>query len=87
MSAIWNEFFYGMEEENIEKPIFKTEKTNIPKNYTVPEGLKTFLSSVKSEITDPRNQNPVKCNLPQDDLQALKELQHLQRDCQIVVKA
>ena len=81
MSAMWNEFFYGMEEENIEKPIFKTEKTNILKHYTVPEGLKTFLSSVKSEITDPRNRNPVKCNLPQDDLQALKFAKRLSNSC------
>ena len=59
----------------------------MPKNYSVPEGLKIFLNSVKSEITHQRNRNSVKCYLPQDELQSLKELEQLQRDRKIVVKA
>ena len=37
-SAIWTEFHYGRENENVEaKPIFKTEKNNLPQNYTIHE--------------------------------------------------
>ena len=49
----------------------KHKKNNLPQNYIVPEGLKTFLSSVKSEITDPRNRNTAECNLPREELEAL----------------
>ena len=60
---------------------------NLPKNYTVPEGLKTFLSSIKSEIGDPRNRNTESCNLPIDEQEALKTLSRLQKEKQIVIKA
>ena len=86
-SVIWNEFFYGRDEDETEKPIFRTEKTNLPKNYSTPEDLKVFLNSVKSEILDPRNRNTTKSNLPEDEIQALKELQQMQRERKIVVKA
>ena len=59
----------------------------MPKNNSVPEGLKVFLSSIKSEITDPRNQNEEKCNIPIDEINALKELIQLQKDRKIVIKA
>ena len=43
-TLIWQEFWYGREEQgNIEEPIFKEQKTNMPKNHSVPEGLKIFL--------------------------------------------
>ena len=45
-SAIWAEFHYGKNSQEPEEKIFKTHKTNMPKNYSYPEGLKTFLSSV-----------------------------------------
>ena len=48
-------------------------------NYTSPEGLRVFLSSQKSEINDPKNRNREKCNLPTDELNALKELINLQK--------
>ena len=86
-SAIWKEFHHGKNEEQTEGHIFKRNKSNLPKNYTVPEDLKIFLSSVKSEIADPRNRNQVKCNLPPEELQALKQLQQMQRDRQIVIRA
>ena len=74
-STIWKEVFHGEEQQNErEVPIFKTQKNNLPQNYIVPEGLKTFLSSVKSEITDPRNRNTAECNLPREELEALKDL-------------
>ena len=88
-SAIWHEFWYGKEndEEERKDPIFPTHKTNMPKNYTVPEGLKVFLNSVKSELTDPRNRNKEECNLPVDEINALKQLIQLQKDRKIVIKA
>ena len=48
-SFIWKEFWYEREsEEPYEKPMFKTNKSNYPKNYKIPNGVKTFVSSVKS---------------------------------------
>ena len=86
-STIWHEFFHGRERESdVKAPIFKSNRNNLPKNYKIPEGLKTYLGSVKSEIMDHRNRNDVKCNLPQDELLALKELIRLQKDKQIVIK-
>ena len=71
----------------VENHIFKEHKTNMLKNYSIPEGLKIFLSSIKSELQDHRNRNSVKCNIPQDELHALKELMHLQTERKIVIKA
>ena len=48
---------------------------------------KTFLNAVKSELTDPRNRNKEACNLPVDELNALKEFIKLQKDRVIVIKA
>ena len=84
-SAIWHEFWYGREkDENYKPPIFKTEKRNLPKNHTTSKDLKTYLGAVKSEI--PRNRNPVKCNLPEEEIAALKELIRLQRERVIIIK-
>ena len=55
-STIWQEYWFGRETENQHSnPIFKQRKTNLPKNYITPTGLKTFLNSIRSEIMDPRN--------------------------------
>ena len=87
-NMVWTEFFYGTEENSeYEPPIFKTTKNNMPKNHSTPEGLKVFLTSLKSEITDPKNRNREECNLPVDELNALKELITLQKDRVIVIKA
>ena len=59
----------------------------MPKNHSVPEGLKMFLNAIKSDLCDPRNRNKEECNLPQDELNALKELISLQKEKHIVVKA
>jgi hypothetical protein len=73
-SVIWHEYFYGTEiESGSGGKIFKSSKTNLPKNYKSPDGLKTYLGSVKSELMDHRNRNNKPCNLPQDEIQALKE--------------
>ena len=79
-SAIWTEFFFGRNAEDTKSPIFKTTKTNLPKNYQVPDGLKKFLASVESEMQDPRNRNSVDCNIPDDEIEALKELVRLQKE-------
>ena len=55
--------------------------------HSTPEGLRTFLNAVKSDLLDPRNRNKEDCNLPIDELNALKDLINLQKDRQIVVKA
>ena len=86
---IWHEYHYGKEKNNKEPNdiIFREEKTSLPKNYSIPEGLKVFLSAIKSEIQDPRNRNSVPNNLPEDEVQALKDIIRLQRERHIVVKA
>ena len=87
-SVIWHEYWHGKEaDEKFTKPIFKTQKSNLPQNHNTPAGLKTYLNSVKSEIMDPRNRNIEKCNLPQDELNALKDLIKLQRERIITIKA
>ena len=86
-STIWKEFWYGREQNADKKiPIFRNKKHNLPKNYQVPDGLKTFLNSVKSEFMDHRNRNQVECNLPQDELNALKQLVKLQVERIITIK-
>ena len=86
-TMIWKEFWFGKEETGkVGIPIFKRRKTNLPKNHSTPNQLKTFLGAVKSELTDSENRNPAKCNLPPDQLQALKELIQLQREKKIVIK-
>ena len=44
------------------------------------------MGAVKSELTDPLNRNPAKCNLPTHQLAALKELIQLQKAKQIIIK-
>ena len=68
-SAIWHEFWYGREKvEGYEPPIFKNQKSNLPKNYSTPKELKIYLGAIKSEIMDPRNRNNIKCNLPVEEV-------------------
>ena len=87
-TAIWQEYWFGREtKETHTKPIFKKRKNNLPKNHTTPAGLKTYLKSIKSEIMDPRNRNTTECNIPQEELHALKELIRLQRERIIIIKA
>jgi hypothetical protein len=66
--------------------IFKVSRSNLPKNYKSPEGLKTYLGSIKSELMDHRNRNDVQCNLPQDEIAAIRELIKLQKEKIIVIK-
>ena len=87
-STVWKEFWHGKgDKEPQQENIFKIKKTNFPKNYMVPEGLKTFVNSIRSEIQDPCNRSNEGCNLPPCELEALKQLQRLQRDKQIIIRA
>ena len=82
---IWKEFF-GNENELNTIPIFKLKKTNMPKNHTTPTALKAFLAAVRSEIMDPKNRNKEECNLPKDELLAMKTLMNLQKERQIIIQ-
>ena len=87
-SVLWKEFHFGKDnQETYERPIFRIQKTNLPQKHSTPELLKTFLSAVKSDISDPRNRNSAECNLPPKELKALKDLINLQKERQIVIKA
>lgn len=68
-------------------PIFKTEKSNLPKNHSTQKELRAFLDLIESELNEPRNRNQEICNLPIEELNALKELITLQKERKIVVKA
>ena len=56
-SAIWQEFWFGKEKFEYKPSLFNKKKRNLPKNYTVPTAVKTFLSAAKSEMLDPRNRD------------------------------
>ena len=81
-TIIWTEWGHGHEKE----PIFKVTKKNFLKNYTVPKGMKTYTSSVRSEIVYPKNRLKVNCNLPEEELRAMQKLIKLQREWKIVIK-
>ena len=86
-AAIWQEYWHGRDQDKeYKKPIFKSQKNNLPKHHKTPKGLRSFLDAVKSEIMDPRNRNQEACNLPVEEIQALKELIKLQRDRVIMIK-
>ena len=87
-SVIWQEFWFGIDkDQDYKAPIFKSHKHNLPKNYKVPNGVRTFLNAVKSELMDPRNRNSSECNLSNEKIAALKELIKLQRERVITIKA
>ena len=86
-TLMWKEFWFGRDaEESHTEPIFKQKKNNFPKNHKAPQGLKDFVSAVKSDIMDPKNRNKVQSNLPDDEKEALKILIKLQKDRKIVIK-
>ena len=87
-AMIWQEYWFKREKgEKYSKPIFKSHKSNLPKNYSTPSGLKTMLTSIRSEIMDPQNRNQETPNLPPDEINALKELIRLQKERVITIKA
>ena len=87
-TMVWKEFWNGQEKEenDLTKHIFKVKKTNFPKNYQIPQELKTFLAAIKSELLDPRNRRFVNPNLTMEEINALGELITLQMERKIVIK-
>ena len=86
-TMIWNEFWYGRENQmGRKKPIFKNKKNNLPRNYKSPNNLKIFLTSIKSELLDPKNRKKAKSNLPEKEMRAILELIQLQKSKQIMIK-
>ena len=87
---LWKEFFSGEEQNDYQPPLFKTEKTNLPKQKP-PKGLDKFLHSVESKLFDKsrwnrQHLNPNNSNISQSEQDALKQLAQLQRDRLIVIK-
>ena len=64
----------------------KITKQNLPKNYPLQKGSKTYIGSVRSEKVDPKNRLKVYCNLPVEELRATKVLAKLQTERKIVIK-
>ena len=58
MELIW----VWMREYRSKRINIKKAKDNLPKNYTEPEDMKTFLSAVTSDIKDPQNRITEKSN-------------------------
>ena len=87
-AKIWQEYWFNREkEEEYTKPIFKSLKSNLPRNYCTPSGLKVMLASIRSEIRDPRNRNKETLNLPPEEITTLKDLIRLQKENVIITKA
>ena len=82
----WKEFFAGSDQKEYIPPLFKKEKTNLPRNHKTPENLKMFIHGVKSELLDPENRNKVRPNLPPQESESLSKLIKLQRDKVITIK-
>ena len=89
-SVKWAEFFADKDTENDsdtevnwKKEIFPKEKSNLPPNSST--AIKTFLHSVKSEITG-TIYNTTKSNITKAEHEALAQLVKLQRNCIIVIK-
>ena len=68
------------------KKIFKNKKNNLQKNHRTPEELKEYLEAAKWEKISCENINKVECNLPPEELKALKELVQRQKDNKITIK-
>ena len=84
-NMLWKEFWHSNEENDNDvehKPsIFKKKKWNFPKNHSTPAALKVFISSTKSELSDPKNRNNnIKSNLTKPQQEALKKLDELQKN-------
>ena len=89
-SVKWVEFFADKDTEDNsdkentwKKDIFPKEKSNLPPNSSI--AVKTFLSSVKSEITG-SIYNKSKSNISKEESDALAQLVKLQRNCVIIIK-
>ena len=85
-TMIWIEFWYNRDCEEREEPVFKQKRNNLPQNYKSPDDLKTYLEAATWVLIDNKNRNKVKCNIPAEELKAIKELIQLQQDRKITIK-
>ena len=88
---LWHEFFHDNDNSDYKAPLFKTEKSNYPKNHSHPRGLEVFHHSVENFIMDKSNWNkdllnPKRSNISQGEFEALKQLIELQKNRVIVIK-
>ena len=87
----WKEFFHGSDNSDYKPPIFKSKKTNMPRNHSAPKGMQIFLNSIENGIQDKNlwNKhilNPKHSNISKDEYEALQTLIKLQRDRKITIK-
>ena len=85
-SMLWTEFWSGKPKQEYKPPLFKQQKTNLPRKHPTPQALKVMLSATKSEILDPENRNKSRPNLPPGEMRALARLIELQKQQQITIK-
>ena len=86
-TMVWQEFSYGRNsEEPYKPPLFKQKKSNFPRNHRSPKGLQDYLTSVKSELLDPKSRHQAKSYLTEGEKEALKQLVRLPRDRTIVIR-
>ena len=83
---LWTEFWAGQPKGEYEKPLFKTQKTNMPRKHPTPAALKDMLAATKSEILDPKNRNKCRTNLPPGEMKALAKLIEMQKQQMITIK-
>ena len=88
---IWREFFHDKDNDEYIPPVFKEEKTNLPRNHPLPKGLQKFSNTVECNLQDKSQWNkehldPKNSNISSEEVSALKELVKLQRDRIIVIK-
>ena len=87
-NLFWTDVFDGEKDENFKPSIFRERKANFPTKYNPPEALKTFISSFKTDLRDPESRKKnIKPNLSPSEKAALSELQSLQKNRVITIKA
>ena len=78
---VWKEYHSGKEnDEDRQTPLFKSKKTNFPKNHPTPKGLKEYIGAVKSDLLNPYNRNKVVNNLTEDETDAINHINKLQKE-------
>ena len=85
-TMIYTEFWHGREDSINKERIFKTKKNNLPKNHETPDDLKVYLEAAKWELIDNKKRIKTECNLPSEEVKAIKELIQLQKDRVITIK-
>ena len=87
----WKEFFHGSDNSDYKPPIFKSKKTNMPRNHSAPKGMQIFLNSIENGIQDKslwnkQTLNPKHSNISKEEYEALQTLIKLQAERKITIK-